>query len=55
MNHHDLIKGIGIGLVAGGALSIAVTSGGQKRRRKKGNTMRAVGEVVENVTDMFGF
>ena len=54
MNNRDLMRGIGIGLVAGGVLSIALGSGRRKRKRCKNHTIKAVGEVVDNVTDMLG-
>ena len=54
MNNRDLVRGIGIGLAVGGALSLAMTSGRRRRRRCKNQTIKAVGEVVDNVTDMLG-
>ena len=54
MDHTDLMKGIGLGLVAGGIIGIAMTSRGRKRRKCKNHTIRAVGDVVGNVTDMLG-
>jgi len=54
MNHRDMLKGIGIGLVVGGAVSIALSSGRRKRKKCKGHTIKAIGEVVDNVTDMIG-
>ena len=54
MNNKELLKGIGIGLVAGGAISIAVTARGRKRKKCKNHTIRAIGDVVGNVTDMMG-
>ncbi|MCL2588730.1 MAG: hypothetical protein FWD84_04895 [Oscillospiraceae bacterium] len=55
MHNMDLIKGIGIGLIAGGAISIALTSGKRRQRKCKNHTIRAIGDVVDNVTDMLGF
>ena len=55
MNNMDLVKGIGIGLVAGGAIGLALTSGKRKRKKCKNHTIKALGDVVENVTDMLGF
>ena len=53
-NHMDLLKGIGIGLAVGGALSLAMSSGKRRRKKCKNHTIKALGEVVDNVTDMFG-
>jgi len=52
MSSLDLLKGIGIGLVAGGAITMAVGSGKRKKRKNKHHTIRAIGDVVDNVTDM---
>ena len=55
MNNKDLIKGISLGLLAGGAISIAVSSSKRKRKKCKHHTIKAIGDVVGNVTDMLGF
>ena len=55
MDNKDLIRGIGIGLIASGVIGIALISGKRRRRKCKNHTIRAVGEVVDNVTDMLGF
>ena len=52
MNNMDLIRGIGIGLVVGGTLSMALSSGKRRRKKCKHHTIRAIGDVVDNVTDM---
>ena len=54
MSNMDLCKGIGIGLLIGGAISLAMSSGKRKRKRCKNHTIKALGEVVDNVTDMLG-
>lgn len=54
MNNTELLKGIGIGLIAGGAIQIVLTSGKRKRKKCKNHTIRAIGEAVDNVTDMLG-
>ena len=54
MNNVDLLKGLGIGLVAGGAIGIALTSGRRRRKRCKDHTIKAIGDMVGNVTDMLG-
>ena len=55
MRNQDLIKGFGIGLAVGGVLSIAMSSGKRKRKKCKNHTIRAIGTVVDNVTDMLGY
>lgn len=54
MKHMDLMRGIGIGLVAGGAISMALNSGRRRRKKCRNHTIKAVGDVVGNVTDMLG-
>ena len=54
MNNTELLKGLGLGLALGCTISMAMSSGKRKRRKSKNHAIRAVGEVVDNVTDMFG-
>jgi len=54
MNNTDLMRGIGIGLAVGSVIGLAMTSGKRRRRKCKNQTIKAVGEVVDNVTDMLG-
>ena len=54
MSNMDLLKGLGIGLVLGGLVSLAMSSGKRRRKRCKHHTIKAVGDVVEHVTDMLG-
>ncbi|MCL2827122.1 MAG: hypothetical protein FWD99_00090 [Oscillospiraceae bacterium] len=57
MNKMDLWKGIGIGLgiVAGCGLKMFLCSRRRKLNKKKHDAVRAFGQVVDNVTEMFGF
>ena len=54
MNNKDLMKGLSLGLIAGGAISLALSTGKRRRKRCKNHTIRAIGDVVDNVTDMLG-
>ena len=54
LQNRDILKGIGIGLAVGSAVSMAMSSGRRKRKRNKNHTIKAIGEVVDNVTDMMG-
>jgi len=54
MKHMDLMRGLGLGLLAGGAIGLVLTSGRRRRKRCKNHTIRAIGDVVGNVTDMLG-
>ena len=57
MSFNSFIKGVGIGVAAGAVLTI-VTSSGKKRnmhslRGRAGRAVKAIGEVVESITDNF--
>ena len=54
MSNMDLLKGLGIGLALGGLIGLSLTSGKRKRKKCKNHTIKAIGEVVDNVTDMLG-
>lgn|GEM_PF-575714 len=54
MNNTELLKGLGLGIALGCTISMAMSSGKRKRKKCKHHTIRAVGDVVDNVTDMFG-
>jgi len=54
MDNRDILKGIGIGIAVGSAIGMAVTSGRRRRKKCKNHTIRAIGDVVDNVTDMMG-
>ncbi|MEQ2444789.1 hypothetical protein WMO64_15125 [Pseudoflavonifractor sp. CLA-AP-H29] len=55
MTKHQFIAGIGMGMVAGAALGMAMT-GTRKREIKRAadKAIKAVGEVVENLSDTMG-
>ena len=54
MRHTDLMKGLGIGLLTGGVIGLALTSGRRRRKRCKNHAIKAIGDVVGSVTDMLG-
>jgi len=57
MNKIDLWKGIGIGggIVAGCAFKMFLCSRKRRLKKSKHDAIRAFGQMVNNVTDMFGF
>jgi len=55
MNNTELLKGVGLGVALGCSISMVMSSGKRKRKKNKNDTIRAVGDVVDNVTDMLGF
>lgn len=54
-NHAELIKGIAIGLATGCVLKMALGAEGRRRKKCKNHTIRAIGDVVGNVTEMLGY
>ena len=55
MQGKSLMKGIGIGIIAGSILTAAVIPMDKKRvmRSKTGRTLRSVGSFIEGVSDAF--
>ena len=55
MQAKSLVKGIGIGIVAGSLLTAAVIPMDKKRvmRSKPGRALRTMGQVVEGICDAF--
>lgn len=57
MNSMNFVKGMGIGLVVGSAIGVAVATPPKKMASGKsrvGKTLRAVGEVIENIGNSVG-
>ena len=57
MNNMDFIKGIGIGVVAGATIGMAVSPMCGKKKRVKticGRVLKTAGEIVENVSNTLG-
>jgi len=50
----DFIRGIGVGVIAGGTIGIAMASNKRNNRKMKSNVMKTIGTVVENVSDALG-
>ena len=55
MQAKSLIKGIGIGIIAGSVLTAAVVPLDKKRmmRSKAGRTVRAIGQAVDGICGAF--
>jgi hypothetical protein len=57
MNSGNFAKGVGIGLVVGSAIGMAVSMPQQKASAKKtvvGRALRTVGDIVESIGDTIG-
>ncbi|MBR7082006.1 MAG: hypothetical protein IKI49_04805 [Oscillospiraceae bacterium] len=46
----DIVKGIGIGMVAGAALGMLVAPKKKSKANMVGNAVKAAGEVISNIT-----
>ena len=54
MDNSTFLKGLGVGVVMGSAISMAVRSGKSDSKNAWGKTIKSMGEVVENVSGVFG-
>ena len=54
MNTMDFVKGIGIGIVTGAAMGMAVSQKNKNVRAMTGKAMRAAGGIVDNISDAMG-
>ena len=50
----ELVKGIGIGMVAGAAIGMLVVPKKKSKPSMVGKAVKAAGEVIDNVTGLFG-
>ena len=55
MNTRNFAKGMGIGMVVGSAIgmSLAATNKRGNRQRKVSRTIKTVGDIVENIGNVF--
>ena len=52
MNNANFVKGVGVGLVVGSAIGLAVYSPNRNfKRTAVGRALKTVGEIVENIGD----
>lgn len=54
MSTMDFIRGIGVGVIAGGTIGMAMASNKKRHRKSKNNAMKTIGTVMENVSDVLG-
>lgn len=52
MNRMTFVKGMGLGLVVGSAVGMAFAP--KKKKSAVGKALRAMGDVVEGITDTIG-
>lgn len=58
MNHienSNFYKGIGVGIMVGSAVGMAVKTTRPESKNAWGKTLKSMGEVVENVSSVLGF
>ncbi|WP_202621143.1 hypothetical protein [Pseudoflavonifractor sp. 524-17] len=55
MTQHPFLEGIGLGLVAGAALTMAAAPKKNELKRKARKAMRSVGDLADDLTDSMGF
>ena len=54
MEKAEFFRGMGIGLVTGAAIGIAMMPKKRSLKSSAGKTIRAVGDVVDNITSAIG-
>ena len=54
MTKMSFAKGIGLGLLVGSAVAVAIPHRKHSHKRTIGKALRTVGEVIENVSDAIG-
>ena len=56
MKEHNFVKGMGLGMIAGTALGVAMAPKKKTSMKKAaGKAMKTVGQVMENISDEMGF
>lgn len=51
MNNMNFVKGMGVGLMVGGAIGMAVATPKKTGKKIMGRALKTIGEVMEDVTD----
>ena len=54
MNSIDFVKGIGLGVMAGAAIGMAVVPKKKRTKNVVAKALRSAGDVVENVASVMG-
>lgn len=54
MDRTDFFRGMGIGLVTGAAIGVAIMPKKRSLKSSAGKTIRAVSDVVENISSAMG-
>lgn len=54
MNSMDFAKGMGLGVIAGATIGMAVAPRKKGSKSMAGKALKAAGEIVENITDAIG-
>lgn len=53
MSTMDFVKGISIGVVAGGTIGICLRNDSRRSKRMNGKAVKKAGRIIQNVTDAF--
>ncbi|MGI6028410.1 MAG: hypothetical protein ACOX81_03240 [Candidatus Heteroscillospira sp.] len=54
MDNATFLKGLGVGVLMGSAISVAMKTGKSDNKNAWGKTIKSMGEVVENVSSVLG-
>lgn len=51
VNNMGFLKGMGVGLIVGACIGMSVAPDKKFRKRQVGRAMKAVGQVIEDISD----
>ncbi|HHU22170.1 MAG TPA: hypothetical protein GXZ52_01940 [Clostridiales bacterium] len=54
-NGKNFVKGVGVGLMVGSAIGMAVATPKKNGKKMVGKALRSVGEVIESLNDAMGW
>lgn len=54
MRNYDFAKGLGIGVIAGATIGMAIVPKRKCGKSVAGRALRAAGDIVENISDAIG-
>ncbi len=54
MKNSDFVKGLGLGMVAGASIGMAIAPKKKRSKSVAGKALRTAGDIVENVSSALG-
>ena len=54
MSTMDFVRGVSLGIVAGGAIGMCMRNDKRRSRKMRGKAVKTIGNIMDNVSDAFG-